>query len=267
MSERLRRIEISPGLIQVPDEEEIEHEAVDLPDADEASRAFYNSFARWHHTLVQRGEGEWAQRTRILSWSTNTVARGVVRVSRAGDVVGLMGYDLSGKADDWPPTFTVTLFIHEDEPAKRAMLRYLKRLSQQVRTIRFDLPVDEDIWPYLSDCPGKREIRDQFTIRIVSMEGLDGLAVDADDLSVAIEVADEQAPWNAGTWRWTVEDGVLRVEPSERADLRCGIGLLSSVLSGFSDFSGMIAARQVEPLPSYAGQDLPKATTSLADYF
>lgn len=146
------------------------------------------------------------------------------------------------------------------------MLCYLMCLSHQMKTIRFDLLVDEDVWPYLSDRPGKREIRDQFAMCIVSMEGLDGLAVDADDLSVAIEVADEQAPWNAGTWRWTIEDGVLRAEPSGRADLRCSIAALSIILSGFTDFSEMIGAGRVEQVPTYAGQGLPKATM-LADYF
>jgi len=267
MFERLQRVEIPPRLLRVPTDEEAEHEAVDLLAADEASRAFYNDFARRYRTLVQRGEREWEERTRILSWSANTAARGVVRVSRGGDVVGLMGYDLVGKAGDWHPTFHVTLFLHEDEPAKRAMLRYLERLSHQVKTIRFDLPVDEDLWPYLSDRPAKREVRDQFMIRIVSMEKFDGLGIDADDLSIAIEVADGQAPWNAGTWRWTIEDGVLHVERSDRADLRCGIGPLSSVLSGFTDFSAMIAAGWAESLPSYAGQDLPKVATFLADYF
>jgi hypothetical protein len=39
------------------------------------------------------------------------------------------------------------------------MLRYLMRLSHQVRTIRFELPIGEDVWSYLSDRPGKRLIR------------------------------------------------------------------------------------------------------------
>lgn len=136
-----------------------------------------------------------------------------------------------------------------------------------MKTIRFDLPVDEGMRPYLTDRPDKREIRDQFMIRIVSIEGIDGLAVDANDMSVAIEVSDQQAPRNAGIWRWTVGDGVLRVEPPDRADLRCGIGPLSSVLSGFTDLSEMIAVGRVEPLPSYAGEDLPRAITFLADCF
>ena len=264
---RSQRIDVTPALIQVPEDGGTGHMAVDLPTADDACRSFYNDFARGHHTLVERGEVEWEKRTRIFSWSQNSAARGVVRFSRDGEVKGLLGYDLSGRTDDWHPTFTVNLFLPEDEPAKRAMLRFLKQLSHQVKTIRFELPVDEDLWPYLSDRPVKREIHDQFSIRIVSIEGLDRMRIDADDTSLGVEVVDERAPWNAGVWRWTVDAGVLHVEACDHADLRCDIGPLSAVLSGFTDFSTMIAAGSIERLPSYSGQDLPRRTTFLADYF
>ena len=264
--ERLQRIETSPGSIEVP-EDGLEHEILDLARADDAVIAFYNNYAREHHTLVQRDGVAWARRTSILPWSTNTAARGVVRVSRDGHVVGLIGYDLSRKSDEGDPTFTVNLFIHEDEAAKREMLRYLRRLSHQVKTLRIELPVGEDLWPYLSDGPSKRTIRDFFMIRIVSIEALDGLAVDVEDMSVAVEIIDEQAPWNAGRWQLTIADATLRVEPTDRADVRCGIGALSSAISGFTDLSQMIASGRAEALPSYAGQDLPRVTTFLADYF
>jgi len=206
-------------------------------------------------------------RTRLLPWNLNTAARGVVRVSRAGRVVGLIGYDLRRKDDEWNATFVVNLFVHDDEAAKREMLRYLARLGHQVKTLIIELPVDADLWPYLKDRPGKREIRDFFMIRIVSMEALDGLAIDAKDTSLAIEVSDEQAPWNAGRWQLTIENGTLHVEPTDRADVRCGIGALSSAISGFTDLSELIASERAEPLPSYDGQDLPRVTTFLADYF
>ena len=265
--EQRQRVEMAPSLLDVPDDPEIDHEVVDLPTADDASRSFYDDYARTHYTLIQRGDAEWSARTRIGTWSPTAAARGVVRVSRGGEVVGLIGYDLTGRTDDWHPTLTVNLLAARDEPARREMLRYVRRLSHQIKTLRFDLPVGETLWPYLADRPAKREIRDRFAIRIVQMERLDGLAVEADNLTIAIDVVDEQAPWNAGVWRWTVEDATLRVERADRADLRCGIGPLSSVLSGFTDFAEMIAVGRIEALPTYAGQDLPRATTFLADYF
>jgi len=264
--EQYQRVELPPDALEIPEEPSVE-EVVDLPFPDDASMAFYNEYARVHYTLIQRGVREWERRTTVLGWDADTAARGVVRVSRDGRVVGLIGYRVSGPADGWHPRFTVNLFVAADESATRAMLRYLKRLSHQVKTLRLELPVDVDLWPYLSDKPNKRAIEDYFMVRIVSVEALDGLEIDAGDLSVAIEVVDEQAPWNAAVWRLTIEDGVLRVAPSGDADLRSGIGALSSVVSGFTDFGEMIAAGRIEPLPSYAGQELPRATTFLADYF
>ncbi len=267
MFARLQRIELAPGLIRVPDDPGIEHKVVDLPYPDSASCDYYNEYAQRHHTLVQRGDAEWEQRLRIFSNQSNTATRGVVRVSREGKAAGLIGYDLSGKPDDWHPTFTANLFLYDDGAAKRALLRYLKGLSHQVKTIRVEVPTDEDLWPYLSDRPVKREIHDQFMIRVVSIEALDGLKVDADDVSLAVDIEDKLAPWNGGIWRLTVDAGVLRVERADRTDLRCGIGALSSILSGFTDCEEAIAAGLVEALPSYAGQDLPRTTPFLADYF
>jgi len=267
MFERLQRLELPPGQLLVPDGADPEHEVVDLPRADDAVIAFYNHHAREHYNLIQRGEREWASRTRMLPWNLDSAARGVVRVSRAGRVVGLIGYDLRRKADEWNPTFIVNLFIHEDEAAKREMIRYLGRLGHQVKTLTIELPVDVDLWPYLKDRPSKQEIRDFFMIRIVSMEALDGLTVDAEDMSLAVEISDEQASWNVGRWQLTIEGGILHVEPTDRADVRCGIGALSSVISGFTDLTEMIASGRAEALQSYDGQDLPRETTFLADYF
>ena len=129
------------------------------------------------------------------------------------------------------------------------------------------LPLDCELWPHLAHRPDKWTVRDVFMIRIVSLDALDGLSIDAPEMSLRIDVDDQQAPWNHGIWELSVDSGILRVRRGERADLRCGIGVLSSVISGFSNFEEMISARKADPLNTYRGQDLPKAVTFLADYF
>ena len=265
--ERRQRVETSPGSILVPDEDAAGLEGIDLLQADEHVMAFYNEYARMNYTLVQRDAIDWRRRTDILPWNTNAAARGVVCMSRNGRVGGLIGYDLSRKTDDWDPTFTVNLFLYENEAAKREMLRYLKRLSHQIKTLKLELPVDLDLWPYFPNGMGKRAVHDFFMIRIVSIEALDGLAIDTEDTAVTVEVVDEQAPWNAGRWRIESRGGALRVTPTDQCDVKCGIGALSSVLSGFTDFATLVAAGRVEALDSYSGQDFPRVTTFLADYF
>lgn len=264
---RCQIIEISPNLLKVPERLGAGITATDLPFPDEASMSFYNQYAAEHYTLAQRTQREWESRTQILSWSTDTAARGVVKFFRNECVAGLMGYDLTRKDGEDRPTFHANLLACEDEAVFQEMLRYLRQLSHQVATLRICLPLDRELWPYLSDRPAKSTIRDLFMIRIVSLDLLDGLRMDAPDMSLGVDVVDEQAPWNHGVWDLTITSGVLRVQRGQRADLRCGIGALSSVVSGFSSFAQLIASRHIESLDTYQGQDLPKTVTFLADYF
>jgi len=265
--ERTRVMEFSPGLINVPEDADngftIEDQA--MPDA--AAKAFYNTYARAHHTLVQRGEAEWIDRTALRAWFPNAAARGVVKFSQANEVVGLLGYNLVCKPGEYEGTYEVNLMACTEEPVRRAMLRFVSRLSHQVKSVKVDLPVDQDLWPYLSNRPAKNEIRDGFMVRIVTMEGLNGLRIAAPDTALCIEVEDAQAPANAGVWQLRVAKGCLTVAPGESPELRCGIGVLSSVLSGFTTFQEMLAAGKAEALSTYTGADLPKAPTFLADYF
>jgi predicted acetyltransferase len=133
--------------------------------------------------------------------------------------------------------------------------------------VRFNLPLDLDIWPYISDYPKSRKVIDEFMIRVVSLASLDGLKIDAPDVAVVVAVTDPQASWNQGIWTLRLESGVLHVTSGGQPEVRSGIGALSSVLSGFTTFEAMIAAGRMEALPSYQGQDLPRVTTLLADYF
>jgi predicted acetyltransferase len=264
---RLKVVEFSPGVLSIPEDEDSRLTATDLSFPDEATRTFYNEYAAHHYTLAQRGVREWKRRTEILGWYADAAARGVVKFSRGEDIVGLMGYDIVRKTSEEKSTFLVNLAATEREDVFREMLRYLQRLSHQVSAIRFDLPLDMDLWPYLSDRPSSCKFRDIFMIRIVSIETLDGLRIDAPDQSVRIDVQDSEGPWNGGTWEFRIASGVLHVARSDKPDLRCSIGSLSSAISGFSTLRSLIASGRIAVLPSYASQDLPEATTFLADYF
>jgi len=259
--------ELSPGILQLPETPDSDIVATDLTFPDDDAMAFYNDYAAKHYTLAQRSPQQWKQRMKIFAWSEDVATRGVVRFTQDDHIAGLMEYELSRKATEYRSTFTVTLLATETNTALHEMLRYLKRLSHQISTVRLSLPVDVDLWPYFSDRPKDCTVRDEFMIRIVSMEALDGLAIDAPNLSVVIDVSDPQADWNQGVWTLSIDSGLLRVHRGGHPDLHCGIGALSSVLSGFSSFEEMIAAKLVEPLAAYLGQDFPKTIPFLADHF
>ncbi len=260
-------IELSPSTLRIPDTSDSDIEAIDMPYPDGESMAFYNDYARHHYTLARRGQREWDSHMVVRAWSENVATRGVVRFTRQQRMIGLMEYELSRANAEYQSTFTVHLLAATDSVALHAMLRYLKQLSHQVATIRLNLPLDLQLWPYFSDRPKKQTVTDEFMIRIVSIQGLDGLQLTSPDTQFSVEVTDAQAPDNQGVWAFTLQAGTLHVERGERADVRCGIGALSSVISGFSTFEALIAARQVEPLESYRGQDLIKTVPFLADHF
>lgn len=265
MFSRFQRLELAPGQLVVPPAE-VEYEVEELASPDAASREFYNRMAAALYNLAQRGETEWIDRTELRSWHEDTAARGVVKVSRGGEVVGLVGHAVwrEPKGDN---TITVDPLLYADEGAKREILRFLGRLSHQIKTVRFDIPEDFELWPYTADRPGSRKVIDAFMARVVSVALLDGLRLESPDVEVAVDVTDAQAPWNQGVWTLRVQEGTLSVERGGRPEIRSGIGALSSVLSGFTTFGTMIAAGRMEALPTYRGQDLPRVTTFLADYF
>lgn len=255
------RVRFPPGLLQVGEEPGIEARALPFPDDD--SQAFYNEYARSHYNLAQRGEAQWRKE---LWPRAEEAARGVVKFTRDGRVVGLLFYILVREEKD-QVRLLVPLFAPGDGAAKRAMLRFLKGLSHQVGTVELQVPADFSLWPYLADSPSTRALHDAAMIRIVSLEALDGLELSAPEMSLGVLVEDRQAPWNDGTFAFSVEGGRLRVDKGKMAQLRLGIGALSSAISGFTNFQELIAAGRVEPLEGYRGQDLPKATTFLADHF
>lgn len=264
---RRQTIELSPGTLCVADSSDPGIVYADLPIPDQESMAFYNDYASKHGTLAQRNPQQWARLMEVRAWSPDVAARGVVRFSKNANVLGLMEYALSRRADEYDSTFVVNLLAPGNTDALHEMLRYLKRLSHQISTIRLNLPLDIELWPYFSDRPKKYSLHDEFMIRIVNIATLDGLAVEMSDRCLTVDVTDSQAAWNEGRWQLQVDSGILRVRRGERADLRCGIGALSSVLSGFSTFEDMISAELAEPLETYDGQDFPKTTPFLADHF
>ncbi len=258
------RYEISPGILAAPGGEN-PITTIDLAFPDEASKTFYSNYARSHYNFALRDDIHWQARLRL--WGDEQIARGVVKAEDQGQVVGLMGYTLFHKHDAEDPVLNISLFASSNEQARQALLAYLKRQSHQVRKIELHLPSDEPLWPYLSDYASAIKLQQLAMIRIVDLAMVDGLEIAAPDTVLCIDVTDAQAPWNDGPWTIAVQDRVLHVEQGGTPTLQSGIGPLSSVLSGFTDVGEMLACGKMTALPGYHGEDLPKQTTLLVDFF
>ncbi len=255
---RERRVAFRPGDIVAESPPGIEVELQGSPDED--AREFYNLYARSHYTLAQRGDREW---WKALFVQPDEVERGAVKFTREGEVVGLLTYVVSDRGK----RLTVPLLISSDEGARRAALAFLSRLSLQLDQVEIWGPPDLSLWPYLRETPLKDSLGNPAMLRIVSLEGLDGLPLPAQEWELGLEVMDPLAPWNQGPFVLAVERGKLRVRRGGRPALRIGIGPLAAFLSGFSTLHELLAWGRAEPLGPFPRPDLPKHITWLADHF
>ncbi len=88
------------------------------------------------------------------------------------------------------------------------------------------------------------------------------------DCDVVVEVADEQAPWNAGRWRIRVKDGVADVTATDDdAELSLPVSALGAAYLGGSNLAALHRAGVVAEHRSGAARDLWRAfRTDLGPY-
>lgn len=261
---RMKKVKFSPGTINLPDEDNtISPELLEAPD--EESLDFYNAYARDHYNFCPKTIEYWKMSV-THPWP-DIIARNIVKFTEDDRVVGIMDLSYSREGKDRKQLLSVRQFLHLTENARRAMLGFIKSLSQQIDEVVFTLPLDEELWPYLSDRPKEQLIQDAGMIRIVSLEDLDGLSIKAPDLDIAVRVEDSLAPWNDGIFRFIVESGTLSVRRADKHEFQCDVSTLSSIISGFTDLREMQACGRVKPGERSINVDFPKQVTLLMEFF
>jgi len=261
---RVRKIKLSPEHFKLPESDDsITTELLDHPDQETIS--FYNDYARRHYNYCLRTMDYWNM---FMSnpWP-DLIARYIVKFSEKGKVIGLMDLSYVKEGKERKSVLSIRPLIYETEEARRSMLAFVKRLSQQIEEVAFMIPMDEELWPYLSDRPKEQTIDDFGMIRVVSVEQLDGLAIGAPDLELGIKLNDSLAPWNDGIFSLKVQSGRLEVSRSQEYDIECDVATLSSVLSGFTNLREMYACGRVKTTHDVLNVDLPKETTLLMEFF
>lgn len=261
--DRWQQLSFSPSDIRVPVVEGVTSRDTAFPD--EESISFYTDFAESNLNYVLRTITDW--KDKLLPVWSNQAARRIVKFSRAGEVVGLMGYSINFNQKEGIYFHSVSTFISKDESARRAMFSYIKGLSHQVKKVKIYLPENFQIWPYINDRPELSELLETSMIRIVDLSRLDGLKVCSPDMTLGIKVEDKQCPWNAGTFTLQVRDGTLKVQRGGNAQIEIDIGPLSSVLGGRETFNRMIELGLAKPLQGYDGQDVTKSDLFMNEMF
>ncbi|MBO8166670.1 MAG: GNAT family N-acetyltransferase [Kosmotoga sp.] len=260
---RKKVVSFNPALLMTKEDSSVAVEYLKFPDKD--CKEFYNKHARKEYNMVLRDGHHWEKQ---LELSNSEASNGIVKFEKDGKIVGIMALYLSGGETMFESIATVKDFIYNDRNTKEAMLNYLKTLSLQVSKLKMVLPENFILWPYLSDQPSEEKTGNAGMIRIVSMEKLDGLAVNFELESLIVSVNDEFSGENSGNFEIKTEKGLLKISKSSKSsEITCDIGCFSSVISGFTNFKEMIEADRVQVFEGYKEQDMPKVTTFNSEPF
>lgn len=156
-------------------------------------------------------------------------SRWVVLVEEDGRLTGGMSYRITG----YTGSMVIPVFLPLTVNARYAMLEWVARHVDQVKEARIQLMPGS--WPelWMHDVEAHACSRDEEAWaapmgRIISIDGLSGIG--AGDGEIAIDVVDEQCPWNAGTWTFRGTGGVLEVAQGGTATAMLPIQALSSLV-------------------------------------
>ena len=146
--------------------------------------------------------------------------------------------------DLWTGTVAVTEALAESPAATAAIWRYLLDMDLIARIRASLLPVDHPLLLLLAE-PRRLDftLRTGIWTRLIDVERALSARSYQPYGSVAIEVADEFCPWNAGCWRVGF-DGVGRT--GDAPDLRCDISALGSVYLGGFTWSQLARSLRVQ---------------------
>jgi hypothetical protein len=129
-------------------------------------------------------------------------------------------------------------FVAATRAAERALLGYMANHDSQVKFALLRTGREYPLWHLVDDTyPVESKLHAGWQLRLVDLQAaFEGRPWPADVRgSLTMQVADEHAPWNAGTWRVTFEGGaaVVRRAPGAVAGLSATVQTWAQLYAGF----------------------------------
>jgi predicted acetyltransferase len=200
---------------------------------------------------VRRDAGYWESRY-FTSWkglrNVYVVERPPEGRRRPGSVVGFLITNLSQSIER--ADARVAQAVWADPGALNAIMQFLRNLRDQVKEVRWFLPVDVDIFPHFEDPKIKVLLWPKMMLKLVDLKGaIEGRHYNPDcSGEVILDVlADATSPWNGGKWRVNWNQGAATVHKVRRLTtktpaIKTDIQTLAVIYSGHRSVSAL--ARQ-----------------------
>jgi len=155
----------------------------------------------------------------------------MVKVVLNGRVEGLMQYQIQGGEHDRGKfQFCVLCFYYLSSQAKYLLLQWIARHVDQADRVLLVLSPAEQLNTWLSDLRLTTESYHAPMGRVINVEKLGGMQVG--EGSFTTRIRDPFCPWNQGFWKFSSEDGLLRVTRVNSAESEMNIQALSALVYG-----------------------------------
>jgi predicted acetyltransferase len=199
------------------------------PDAWETARRVYEPYAARYNGMLVRSE----------AWWRDTVLRkkGHLAVCRNADDVptGYLLYTIHERC------MKIHELVYLDEDSRRTLWQFIANHDSVIREVSFSAPCNDRFAFTLREPTVRQELRPYFMARIVDVAGLlerlpfrSGGGTER----LVLQVRDEHAPWNDGTFTIAVDEvGIREVAYAQRREdgggISCDIRTLSAMLTGY----------------------------------
>ncbi|WP_042202293.1 GNAT family N-acetyltransferase [Paenibacillus camerounensis] len=238
----------------------------DAEDVDTLDQLYGRFAARYNGTLKRSKE-----------WWKETVLRQdmhhAVFSSIQGEPEGYVLYKLESRE------LVINEFVFLNEQARRGLWTFLANHDSMVTGASLSMVPADDMLPFLLPDPRiAQENYPYFMARIVNAQTfVDSFMFNeqAEARKFTLYLTDEHAPWNDGSWAWTVNtDGTASLVRSNAAegqhDLNCSIGTLTVLLMGYKRPHELAKYGSLTGSPEALKQleaAIPQADTALFDFF
>jgi predicted acetyltransferase len=148
------------------------------------------------------------------------------------------GYLLYRFANDAPRKLQVRELVALNPAAERALWGFMANHDSQVKFVKLRQPRTWPLWHLVDHTDDvKSTMESGWMLRLIDLKA----AIEArpwpgaPNGSLVIGVTDEQAPWNAGTWRLEFEDGraAVNLAPAETPSLSANVQTWAQWYAGF----------------------------------
>ncbi|GGO06909.1 GNAT family N-acetyltransferase [Saccharibacillus kuerlensis] len=247
----------------------------EVRDIDVLKSIYDRAVVRYNGAMAR--SGSW-WKNRIM----NDISYTAVYYNEAGEAEAYVLYEIENR-----------LWITEEifwlnETARQGLWDFIINHDSKLKEVQLKLPVDDPMPLLLSNPMVKQEIEPYFMGRIVdAAEFIKAypFAQIGSSSRFALRIEDRDAPWNEGTWIWTVSpEGEGKLEAVKQNDesnsegieqlgdqeISVPIGILTSMLLGYrrpSDLQRFGLLNTSEVLAEQLDALIPTRTPYLPDYF